>query len=129
MKTTKQIQRADWQTYFDQLTQRLLGDEVPKAVTIELLSPRLGDQLAATVARLLGMRYDPASRAFAVLLEDRDHLVFSPVEIWVAEEDETAEFVAVLELVRSDGTRDIIYVRRSGPPALRYDDLVASLWR
>jgi hypothetical protein len=122
MPTTKQIQRDDWERYFDSFTQRHLRDDgVPKAATIELLSPRLGDQLEAVIVPLIGLSYDPKSGAFEVLLADRDHFIYALEEIWVVEEDGGEGFVSSLELVRHDGSKDIIYVRRSGPPALRHD--------
>ena len=118
MGTTKQIARDDWNEYFERFTRQHLGDDVPKAVTIELVSPRLGDQLEASDVRLLGITYDPKSRAVKVFLEDRDHLVFEPAEIWVLEGE--SGFISTLEFAYEDGSKEIIYVRVSGPPARRY---------
>jgi len=119
MGVTKRIPIADWETYFDRFAARHLGKRAPKAATIEILSPRVGDQLDATAARLLGLGYDPKSHAFEVLLENMDHLVFHPADIWVIEED--GGFISVLELVRVDGTKEIIHLQRSGVRALRYE--------
>jgi hypothetical protein len=120
MATTKQIPRDEWERYFDLFTQRHLRDDgAPKAATIELLSPRLGDQLEAVVVPLIGFSYDPRNEAFEVLLADRDHFIYAPEEIWVVEEDGGDGFLSTLELVQHDGARDIIYVRRTGPPAVR----------
>ena len=47
--------------------------------------------------------------------EDVDHLVFYPAEIWVVEEDDGV--VSALEVVRSDGTREIMRLQRSGAGA------------
>ena len=122
MARTREIERADWEGFFDRFTrEHVLADDVPKAVTVELVSPRRGDQVEASIARLLGLRYDPASHVLAVLLEDRDLVCPSPAEIRVMEDEEG--FVAVLELVHADGSKDIIQVVRSGPPAIRHESL------
>jgi hypothetical protein len=117
--TTRQIPREEWKDYFERFTRKHLADDLPEAVTIEVLSPTIGDQFEARAARLLGLAYDPQRNTFEVLLEDLDHLVFEPAEIWVIETD--GDFISTLELVRPDGTKEIIYVYRSGPPARRYE--------
>ena len=45
MTTTKLIPREQWQETFDRFTKRHLRDDLPEAVTIEHLSPDLGDQV------------------------------------------------------------------------------------
>jgi hypothetical protein len=117
MSTTKQIQRADWKDYFDRFTRERLADDAPGAVTVEVISPTLGDQFDVSTVRLLGLAYDPKSRIFEVLVEDADHLTFNPSEIWILEGE--AGFISTVEVVKADGGKEIIYVRRSGPLALR----------
>jgi hypothetical protein len=118
MGVTKRIPMAEWKSYFELFVKRHVASEQP-AATIEILSPAIGDQYEAKVARLVGLSYDAKSNAFEVLLEDIDHLVFHPADIWVIEED--GGFISALELVRADGTKEIIHLSRSGPPALRYE--------
>jgi hypothetical protein len=117
MSTTKQIQRAEWKDYFDRFTRERLRDDAPGAVTVEVISPTLGDQFEVLAVRLLGLAYDPKRRIFEVLVEDVDHLTFTPSEIWVLEGE--AGFISTVEVVKADGGKEIIYVRRSGPLALR----------
>ena len=81
MGTTRQIPPAEWKEYFDRFTRQFLGEDATEAATIEVMSPTLGDQFEVTAARLLGLGYDPKSRAFEVSLDDMDHLVFRPGEI------------------------------------------------
>jgi hypothetical protein len=121
MGSTKQIPREEWKETFDRFTAEHLkdtGEGAPEAATVEIVSPRLGDQLEFEDVRLLGLAYDPMIRAFLVLLEDVDHLVFYPSEIWVLEGEEGT---VTIEVVGEDGGKEIIYVRRSGPPAPRYE--------
>jgi hypothetical protein len=117
MATTKLIPFTERKGYFAEFTRRHLADGVPKAATIEMVPWTLGDQFETTAARLLGLDYDPMRDAFAVLLEHVDHLVSCPTEIWVIEED--GGFITTLEVICSDGTQEIIHLRRSGPPARR----------
>jgi hypothetical protein len=117
MSTTKQLARTEWETYFDRFTRERLQSEAPGAATIEVVSPTLGDQLQVSAARLLGLTYDPKSEALEVLLENIDHLIFRPTEIWVVEAE--PGFISTLEIIQSDGTKELIYFRRSGPVAGR----------
>jgi hypothetical protein len=117
MSTTKQLPRAEWKDYFDRFTRERLKDDAPGAVTVEVISPTLGDQFEVSAVRLVGLAYDPKARTFEVLVEDVDHLTFNPSEIWVLEGE--PGFISTIEVVKADGGKEIIYVRRSGPLALR----------
>jgi uncharacterized protein DUF5335 len=112
--TTRQIARGDWQTYFEHFTQEQLADDRLETATIELVSPQRGDQFEAEDARLYGVHYDPKSNAFRVLLENVDHLVFHPTELWVVEED--SGFLRTVELVSADGSRELIHLHRGLSP-------------
>jgi hypothetical protein len=115
MAITKQIPRDAWQGYFDRFTREHLQGTTTDDVTIELISPARGDQLEASAMRLQGLAYDPRGRTFQVLLEDLDHLVFDPAEIWVIEQE--GGFISTIELVAADGGSELIHIERGGPPA------------
>ena len=119
MPATRQIPRAEWKDYFDRFTRAFLTDDQPGAATVEVISPTLGDQFEVSSVRLLGLDYDPKGETFEVLLENVDHLVFQPREIWILE-GETG-FISTIEVVLSDGGKEIIYVRSNGPLAPRPD--------
>jgi hypothetical protein len=112
MGTTRQLPRVEWQGYFERFTHEHLdfGDD---AATVEVISPTLGDQFQVSAVKLLGLDYDPKSEVFEVLVEGVDHLIFKPKEIWVLEGE--PGFIATLEVVHPDDTREIIYVRRRQP--------------
>ena len=95
MSTTKQLARTEWNAYFDRFTREQLQGEAPGAATIEVVSPTLGDQFQLSAVRLLGLTYDPKSDALEVLLENVDHLIFRPTEIWVMEGE--PGFISTLE--------------------------------
>jgi hypothetical protein len=115
--TTKQIAPDEWKTFFDNFTRAHLRDSIPETVTAEVMSPLLGDQIAISNARLLGLTFDPKSKAFEVVVKGAAHFIFRPVALWVVE-DERSGFVSTIELVRSDGIKEILHLRRSGVPAI-----------
>jgi hypothetical protein len=112
METTKQIPSHDWKDYFDRFTKRYLRDDRPEAATIEVLSPALGDQIEVQAAHLLGLTFDPRTKALEILLENMDHLVYRPKKISVIEDEDG--FIPSIEIVRDDDTREILTVRRAG---------------
>ena len=114
--TTRRIPATQWGTLFDRFTRTYLKDDFPETVTIEVVSPEVGDQFAAKGARLLGITYDPKSSALEVALDGNDHLVFRPVEIWVVE-NERDGFIDTIDLVRADGTKEVLHLVRSLLPA------------
>jgi hypothetical protein len=108
---TKQIPRDHWKAYFDQFTRRYLTAGETETATVEMMSPTLGDQFVAEGMRLLGLSYSPQSHLFEVDLDQMEHLVFDPTEIWVMEEE--GGFISNLDMVRSDGTNELITLRKS----------------
>jgi hypothetical protein len=122
MKNTKQIPSGEWQAYFDRLSRACLSGETPETVTVEVLSPSIGDQIEAQTARLQGISYDPKSQALEVWMEDLDHLILQPSEIWVVEQE--GGFVSAVEIKQSNGQVQLLYLHRSGPLARCYDQPV-----
>jgi hypothetical protein len=117
MQATKQIPRQHWKDYFNRFTKQYLRDDRPEAATLEVLSPALGDQVEVEAAHLLGISFDPKSDAIEVLLQNMDHLVYRPREIWVIEEEDG--FLSSIEIVRDDDAKEILSIRRTGLPAAR----------
>ena len=115
MATTRQIARAEWEQFFERYTRQHLEEEVPQAATVEVMSAALGSQVEASATRLLAVTYDPERMAVAMEVEACHALVFHPQEVWIIEEE--SGFVSALELLDAGGTKEIIYLRRSGPPA------------
>jgi hypothetical protein len=114
--TTKQLPVHEWKTYFDAFSRAHLRSAGAGLVTIQMMSPRLGDQVFAANARLLGITYDPHGKVIEVQLEGSDHLVFRPAEVWVLEGDRD-DVIATFELVHSDGVKEILRVQGGGPMA------------
>lgn len=112
MPTTLKILPDDLAAYFDRFTKRFLRDGSPEAADLELVAPDWGDQLAVEGARLIGITYDARTRTLELALDSGDHRVLEPREVWVAEEPDG--FPGTIEIVRPDGTREVVTVKRVG---------------
>lgn len=105
-----QIDRAQWAPFLDAVTNSLLG----KQAEIEVVSLNLGDQIEAEWAPLIGVTYDRKNDLIEIALEEMDHLIHSPRELYI--DYAVGEVVAAIEIVDADGNRQI--VRFKDPLAL-----------
>jgi uncharacterized protein DUF5335 len=105
-----QIDRAQWAPFLDAVTNSLLG----KQAEIEVVSLNLGDQIEAEWAPLIGVTYDRKNDLIEIALEEMDHLIHSPRELFI--DYAVGEVVAAIEIVDADGNRQI--VRFKDPLAL-----------
>lgn len=101
----KQLERSQWSIFFDRIANALLTG---KRAEIEVASLRLGDQIEAEWLPLLGISYDPKDDVLDIDLEDHDHLIRKPREIYV--EGQGLE-LSSLEVIDADGTRQIVILR------------------
>jgi hypothetical protein len=111
MPETKRIPHDKLAHYFDAFSKRFLMDDSPESVDIEVVSPDLGDQPMASRARLRGITYDVHTRALEVELDSGDHRTYKPNEVWAVEEPDG--FVSAIDIVRPDGTRELVTIRRA----------------
>jgi hypothetical protein len=72
----------------------------------------MGDQRIASGVRLLGVDYDPHTNALELELESGDHRAFNPREVWAVEEPDG--FISALQVVREDGEKEVVKIRRGG---------------
>lgn len=119
MAQTTRIPSDRLEAYFDDYTKRFLRDEAPEAADVEVLSHSLGDQYVAEGDRLNGITYDPRTNALELSLgfpreELRVHRIYAPQEVWVVEEPDG--FISSIEIVRADGTREVVTVKKVGLP-------------
>ena len=112
MGITVSIPEHRLHAYFDTFTKRFLRNESTDAVDVEVLSPDLGDQAAAQTAHLIGITYDDRENALELELDAGDHRIVAPKEVWT--EEESDGFVRAIEVVRRDGVREIVRVKRLG---------------
>lgn len=113
----EQIERARWAPFFDSITKSLLG----KQAEIEVASLDLGDQIEAEWAPLIGITYDKRDDLIEIALEDLDHLIRSPREVFV---DFGIGGIAAVAIADGDGNRQIIKLK--DPVALAAPSVAAS---
>jgi hypothetical protein len=112
MSATTRIPPEQLATYFDAFSKRFLRDGSPEAVSVEVTSPEWGDQYVAEGARLAGITYDRRANSLELELESGDHRVYQPREVWTVEEPNG--FISAIEIVRPDGSREIVRVNQVG---------------
>ncbi|MGZ5573294.1 MAG: DUF5335 family protein [Usitatibacter sp.] len=101
---SRQIPKAEWQAYFDSISETMAGSQVE----LEVASLGLGDQLEAEWVDFEGIAYDPAEDVIEFVLQDLDHRIDKPREIWL---DETPHSLLGLEVVDAEGLRHILLLR------------------
>jgi hypothetical protein len=112
MAVTKAVPREQLEAYFDEFTKRFLLDDSPEAVEVEVLEPDWGEQVLAHGARLLGITYDRHKNSLEFALDGVDHRIIEPAEVWTVEEEDG--FISAVEVVHSDGGREVVSVKRFG---------------
>ena len=112
MAVTSKIPREQLFEYFDRFTKRFLRDESPEAVDACVVEPEWAAQALREV-RLIGITYDKKKDSLEFALDSGDHRVLPPGEVWVLEESDG--FVSAIEVLRPDGGREVVSVKRLGP--------------
>ena len=110
MSETRRIPADQLTTYFDAFSKRFLMPDSPGAADIEVVGTDIGDQRVASGARLRGVDYDPHTNALELELESGEHRAYKPREVWAIEEPDG--FISGLQIVRSDGARELVTIRR-----------------
>src|SRR6476646_9955288 len=100
----RKLDKAKWQTYFDRVSDLLVG----KRAEVEVASLKLGDQIEAQWLPLLGIVYDHKDDIIEIVLEDVEHMIRAPREVYV---DDDGVGVTSLEIVDADGNRQIVQLR------------------
>jgi hypothetical protein len=98
--------------YFAEFTRRFLRDGSAEAVDVEVLEPDWGDQFVTQGARLLGITYDQHTDSLEFELDAGDHRIVEPREVWAMEEEDG--FLSAIEVVHSDGAREVVSIKRVG---------------
>ena len=112
MESTKRLSPEGMEEYFNRFNKRFLNNESTDVADVEVVGRALGDQVATDGVHLIGISYDPRSKALEVELETGDLRTYQPKEVWAIEEDDG--FVRAIEIVRDDDTTEIVRVRRLG---------------
>jgi hypothetical protein len=106
---TREIEKGNWQGFFDQVSRALRG----KLIQIEVDSLELGAQTELDKLSLNGLTYDKKDDAFIISTEQIDHVIRSPQQIFATD---GSEGMNSIEVRPADGTQQI--VRFTEPLAL-----------
>lgn len=98
------LDKARWGAFADLVSKGLVG----MRTEIEVASLDLGDQIQAEWLPFLGLVYDPKNEIFEVALEDLDHLIAKPREVYL---DNGPRGLISIEVVDDDGARHIIKLK------------------
>ena len=112
MSETRRIPADQLTTYFDAFSKRFLMAGSPGAADIEVIGTDIGNQRVTSGARLLGVDYDPHTNALEIELDTGEHRAYRPREVWAIEEPDG--FITGLQIIRSDGAREVVQLRRGG---------------
>lgn len=100
----RKLEKQQWQAFLDRVSKALTG----KRAEIEIGSLAIGDQIQAKWLPLIGLTYDPKSDQIEVALENIDHLISRPRELYL---EEALGQLSSLAIVDSEGTQQIIRLK------------------
>lgn len=105
----KEIEKKEWQNYFDNFSKKYLKDEEPEYVEITVLDNSSGAQLESNWMPLYGITYDDKNDLLEIEMDKLKRLIRQPEKIYVDEADNG--WLLSFEVVQRDGTKDIIETR------------------
>jgi hypothetical protein len=100
----RKLEKAQWRPFFDTISKLLEAKEAE----IEVASLDLGDQVQARWLPFLGIAYDPNDDVVEIALEDLDHMIYRPREIYV---DDEVNGLTSLEIVDGNGVRQLVKLK------------------
>jgi hypothetical protein len=103
--TIAQIEKAEWKTFFDQLSKSLEGN----FAEIELNSLAIGNQVQTQWTPLFGISYDKKKQLIEVFMENLGHQISRPDKVFVEQQGLS---ISSLEIIDEEDTRQIIKLRR-----------------
>ena len=102
--TTRKLERAQWQQYFDDVAKRVPA----MRVAVSVMGEDLGVQPGTEDASLIGISYDHNDDILTIDTPNMSHRVTHPSEIYVREEAGT---LTSIEAMTSDGTKQVIELK------------------
>lgn len=103
------INKDDWQSYFDTFAKRYLKDDQPEYADIKIYTDHTGVQSETTWQILEGITYDEKDDLLNIKVENLNHMILNPREIYVEEADEG--WINSVEIIDQDNTKTIIETR------------------
>ena len=98
------LDKGNWKIFFDDVSKASIG----KRAEIEVAALDLGAQVEAEWLPLLGIVYDPKSDIIEIALENLDHMVRKPRDVFV---DQGELGLTSLKATDGDGRQHIVQLR------------------
>jgi hypothetical protein len=105
----RKLEPTEWKVFFDTYSRNVLMSDRPEYADLRLLSGTLGNLEGTSWLPLRGITWDPGNEILEIILEDLDHLVARPSEIYVEQDGDGA--IRSMEIVEKDGTKQILEMR------------------
>ena len=100
-----EIDRSRWAPFLDTVTNSLIGTRAE----IDVVSLDLGDQIQAEWTPLIGITYDRKNDLIEIALDELDHMVRSPRQLFV--DYGVGGILAAIEIIDGDGNRQIVKLK------------------
>ena len=100
----RKLEKREWKAFLNQVSKALTG----KRAEIEIGSLAIGQQIEAEWLPLIGLAYDPKSDQIEIALENLDHLISRPRELYFEEERGQLSSLAIID---SEGTKQIVRLK------------------
>ncbi len=106
--SVRKLDQSEWQAFFDRFSREMIRNNRVDYAEIRVVSPEVGAQPETAWLPLIGITYDPKDDLLEVAVENLDHLVYHPVEIYV---DEQEGRINGLSILSKDGRKEIVELR------------------
>jgi uncharacterized protein YuzE len=104
-----EIAKDQWQNRFDGFSKQFLTDEQPEYAEIHILSERSGALEETKWLPLEGISYDPRKDILSIKLEDIEHMIEKPAQIYI--DEDAGGWINSMEIIDEEGTKNIIELR------------------
>lgn len=102
----RKLPKKDWSVFFDQYSKRELMHDNGHYADLQLLSGLSGSVKETDWVKLQGLTYDAKNDLLEVLLENLDHMITHPDQIFV-DENSHGDILS-MEIIEKDGTKHIL---------------------
>lgn len=107
--SVRKLDKSEWCGFFNHLSKVMIG----KRSEIEVIGLAIGAQIEAEWLLLLGISYDPKGDVIEIALDQIDHIISGPREVFI---DFSAGRFTVLQMIDRHGLAQIVTLR--DPPML-----------
>ena len=102
----RKLEKPEWSSFLDRFDKGLADTQAE----IEVTSLNLGDQIQAEWVPLIGIVYDPKNDIVEVAVENLDHIIQRPRELYVEDDDGELSSFAVVD---EEGIRHVVNLRQA----------------